>query len=284
LDALLGFGVTTAEVKSGYGLDVDTELKMLEAVRHLSRRHPIRLHPTYLGAHVVPKEYADKREQYVDLMISKMIPKVAAENLAKACDVFLDEGAYTFDEAEAIFNAANEVGLRPKVHAGQFTDQGGPELMARIGGLSADHLEQLSDAGIDAMAEAGVVANLLPGAAFSLRDSFPDGRRLIDRGVDVAVATDDNPGTSRTENLPLMAALAVTQMGLTCAEAWKSITINAAKALDLDGEIGALTPGRCADLTILDIEDFRTFLYHFGVNHTKMVITGGKIALGEQWI
>lgn len=279
LAAALRFGVTSLEVKSGYGLDEETEIKMLEAVRELGARQPVRLVPTYLGAHVVPREYKDSRGDYIELMISRVIPRVASEGLARACDVFLDEGAFDRDEARAILEAAASHGLATKIHAGQFTDQGGPQLIAELGGLSADHLEQISDEGVDAMAGAGVVACLLPGAAFSLRDGFPDGRRFADAGVAVALATDDNPGSSRTENLPLMASMGATRVGLTCAEAWRAITIDAARALGIEDEAGSLEPGQRADLVLLAIPDFRAFLYHFGVNHTKMVMVGGSIAV-----
>jgi imidazolonepropionase len=279
LAAFLSFGVTTVEIKSGYGLDFDTELKILLVVKQLSEMQPIRLVPTYLGAHVVPKEYADCREAYVDLVVSKMLPEVSKRKLATACDVFLDEGAFTFEEAETILQAACELGIKPKIHAGQFTDQGGPELVARLGGLSADHLEFVSDEGIAAMAEGKVVANLLPGAAFSLRDHFPDGRRLIDGGVSVAVATDDNPGTSRTENLPLMASMAVTRMGLDCGEAMKAITVNAARACGLENEAGSIILGRRADIVVFSVPDFRSIFYHFGTNHATVVIADGRIAI-----
>jgi imidazolonepropionase len=274
----LSFGVTTMEIKSGYGLDVDTEIKMLEAVRLLGERQPIRVVPTFLGAHVVPKEHAAARQGYVDLLTGAVIPEVARRGLAVACDVFCDRGAFDLAEARAILEAGRAHGLRPKIHAGQFTDLQGPELIAELGGLSADHLEVISDAGAAAMARAGVVAVLLPGAAFSLRDTFPDGRRLADAGVRVALATDDNPGSSRTENLPLMASMGAARMGLTCAEAWRGVTVNAAAALGLEGEAGFLKPGRRADAVILSIPDFRSLIYHFGVNHSAAVLVGGIVA------
>jgi imidazolonepropionase len=280
--AALEFGVTAMEVKSGYGLDMETEIKMLQAAHKLSRAQPVELVPTYLGAHVVPREYQDRRGDYVDLMASRVIPAIAQQGLASACDVFLDRGAFDADEARTVLAAAKANGLAPKIHAGQFTDQGGPQLIAELGGLSADHLEVISDAGVTAMAEAGVVANLLPGAAFSLGDDFPDGRRLADAGVRVALATDDNPGSSRTENLPLMASMGATRMGLTCAEAWKGVTVNAAAALGIDDRAGALLPGRRADLLLLAIPDFRSFLYHFGTNHTAVVMTNGSIAVDRR--
>jgi len=277
LAAHRSFGATTIEVKSGYGLDVETELKMLRAIKKLGERQPVRLVPTYLGGHVVPREFLTRRGEYVRLMIEKVIPQVAGEGLAEACDVYVDEGAFSLGEGRLILEAASAAGLRPKIHAGQFSDQGGAELIAELGGLSADHLECISDQGIAAMARAGAVANLLPGAAFSLRSKFPNGRRLIDAGVKVAVATDDNPGTSRTENLPLLGAMAATQMGLTASEAWKAMTVHAAKALGKEASIGALKPGMLADIAIFSIPDFRVFLYHFGTNHLITTVIGGRI-------
>ncbi|MDJ0764206.1 MAG: imidazolonepropionase [Myxococcota bacterium] len=281
LKRALGFGVTTVEVKSGYGLDVDTELKMLRVLEQLSTLQPVRIMPTYLGAHVVPLEHRKQRTRYVDMMVQEMIPEISQEGLATACDVFLDEGAFTRDEAVRILGTARDSGLDVKIHAGQFTDQGGPQLVAELNGLSADHLELISDAGIADMAAAGVVANLLPGAAFCLRDGFPDGRRMIDGGVRVAVATDNNPGTSRTENLPLMAAMGVTRMGLTCAEAWQAMTVNAAKAVGQERCLGAIAPGMTADLSIFLVEDFRIPLYHFGTNWVGAVLSAGKLVVEE---
>lgn len=278
LKALLSFGVTTAEVKSGYALQTEGELKMLETAQMLSKMQPIRLSPTYLGAHVIPLEHRESRDVYVRQIIEEDLPEVASRGLATACDVFLDRGAYTASEARAVLTRATELGLQIKIHAGQFTDLGGPQLVAELGGLSADHLEVVSDEGVAAMAEAGVVATFLPGAAFSLRDHFPDGQRYIEAKVRVAVATDDNPGTSRTENLPLMAAMAVTRMGLTCHDAWKAVTINAAAALGLGDEIGSLEPGKAADLVIWSCEDCRQPLYHFGMNHVETVVAAGRIA------
>jgi imidazolonepropionase len=278
LDRALRFGVTTMEIKSGYGLDVETEIRILEAIRQLDGRQPIRLVPTFLGAHVVPKEYSGRREAYIDLLVSTVVPEIARRGLAAACDVFLDRGAFDAAEARAILEAGLACGMRPKIHAGQFTDLGGPELVAELRGLSADHLEVISDRGVAAMAAAGVTAVLLPGAAFSLRDEFPNGRRLVDAGVRVALATDDNPGSSMTENLPLMASMGAARMGLTCAEAWRGVTVNAAAALGLPDDAGRLVPGLRADLAILRIPDFRTLIYHFGVNHTAAVIVGGVVA------
>ena len=275
----LGFGVTTMEIKSGYGLDEETEIRMLEAVAALHREGPVRLVPTYLGAHVVPREHADRRGEYVRRVVGEVLPAVARRELALACDVFLDDGAFETDEAREILTAARDLGLATKIHAGQFSDRGGPELISELGGLSAEHLEHVSDAGVAAMAKAEVVANLLPGAAFSLRDHFPSGRRFLDAGVRVALATDNNPGSSRSENLPLMAAMGVARMGLTCAEAVRAVTRDAARALGIEERVGSLEPGKAADIVVLGLPDFRAFLYHFGVNHVRTVVAGGEVVV-----
>lgn len=271
----LEFGVTTCEVKSGYGLETQTELKMLEVVRMLAQEHPQKLVPTFLGAHVFPEEYKDRHEAYVDLVCEEMLPAVAEAKLAEMCDVFLDQGVFDKEQARRILTKAIELGLRPRLHAGQFSDQGGPELAAELKARSADHMEWFSEAGARAMADAGVVACLLPGAALSLGVSYPDGRKLRDQGVEIALATDCNPGTSRTENLPLMVTLGATSMGLTIEEALRGITCTAAKALGLDDGRGTLAPGTPADLVILDIPDYRSIAYHFGVNHVSDVYIDG---------
>ena len=281
LEQSLSFGVTTIEVKSGYGLDVDNEIKILEVARVIDELHPVRVVPTYLGAHVIPQEYRNNRAGYLELMTEIVIPEVAKRKLALGCDVYLENGAFNYEEAKEVLTSGVRYGLRPKIHAGQFSDKGGPELVARLKGLSADHLEHISDDGLSAMAESGTVAVLLPGAALTLGDAFPNGRRFIDNGVDVAIATDNNPGTSRTENLPLMAALAVMRMGLSVTEGWRAITINAAKAVGLGDRLGAIEPGRNADITVFSIPDYRALFYHFGINHAKLVIANGQIVKGE---
>lgn len=281
LDRSLCFGVTTIEAKSGYGLDFENEVKILEVAKIIDELHPVRVVPTYLGAHAVPQEYRDNRAGYLRLMTDTVIPEIAKRKLALGCDVYLEDGAFTYEEAEEVLLAGDRYGLRPKIHAGQFSDKGGPELVARLKGLSADHLEHISADGLSAMAESGTVAVLLPGAALSLGDAFPNGRRFIDNGVDVAIATDNNPGTSRTENLPLMAALAVMRMGLSVTEGWRAITINAAKAVGLGDRLGAIQPGRNADIIVFSIPDYRALFYYFGINHAKLVIANGQIVKGE---
>lgn len=278
LRRLLRHGVTTAEAKSGYGLDFDTEIRILEVVERLGSQQPIRLCPTYLGAHVVPLEYQQDRSAYVRLMTEEVMPEIANRGLATACDVFVDQGAFEIGEARTILERARSLGLAVKAHAGQFSDQGAPRLVAELGGLSADHLEVVSDEDIKAMAEAQVVATLLPGAALCLRDAFPSGRRFLDRGVEVAVATDLNPGTSHTENLPLMGVLAATRQGLSVAEAFMAMTSSAAKALGLSHEVGRLRPGMRGDVLVLNVGDLREFFYHFGQNHVSLVLAAGAVA------
>jgi imidazolonepropionase len=278
LDRMLAGGVTTVEVKSGYGLGVPDELRLLSIAKGVARTHPVRVTTTLLGAHALPPEYAGRRAEYVRLVCEQMIPEAARRGLADACDVYLEEGVFDAAEARLILEAARAAGLRRTLHAGQFHDLGGGELAAALGATSADHLEELGPAGLAAMAGAGVVAVLLPGAALSLRGRFPSGRRLADAGVAVALATDCNPGTSHTENLLLMATLGVSQMGLTIAEALRAVTATAAKAIGLDHELGTLAPGRRADLVVWDVPDVRCLVYHFGVSHTAQVIAGGRRA------
>lgn len=275
LDRMLAGGVTTVEIKSGYGLGLVEELRLLAIAREVAAKHPVRVTTTLLGAHALPPEYADRRAEYVRLVCEQMIPEATRRGLADACDVYLEKGVFDAAEARAILGAARAAGLRRTLHAGQFNDLGGGELSAALGATSADHLEQLGAAGLAAMAGAGVTAVLLPGAALSLRGRFPSGRRLRDAGVAVALATDCNPGTSHTENLLLMAALGVSQMGLTIAEALRAVTATAARAIGLGDETGTLAPGRRADLVVWDVPDVRCLVYHFGVQHTAHVIAAG---------
>lgn len=278
LDRMLAGGITTVEVKSGYGLGLAEELRLLAIAREVARTHPVRVTTTLLGAHALPPEWADRRADYVRLVCERMIPEAARQGLADACDVYLEQGVFDAAEARAILEAARAAGLRRTLHAGQFHDLGGGQLAAELGATSADHLEELGDEGLSAMAGAGVAAVLLPGAALSLRGRFPSGRRLADGGVAVALATDCNPGTSHTENLLLMATLGVSQMGLSIDEALRAVTCVAAKAIGLDAEIGALTPGRRADLVVWDVPDVRCLVYHFGVSHAAAVIAAGRRA------
>ncbi len=282
LDRLLSFGVTTAEVKSGYGLDLDSELKILRVIRALNRQHAIELVPTFLGAHTIPPEYLERRAAYVELVIDEMLPAVAAEGLAEFCDVFVEDGAFTVDEATEIFAQAKTLGLKSKLHADQLSCTNGAELAAAVGATSADHLEHMSDAGIAAMAAAQTVAVLLPGASLFLNQAKdPPVRRLIESGVPIALATDCNPGTCMTENLLLMLTLGMSRYGLSPVEALSAVTSGAALALDRASTAGSIQVGRQADLAIFNVDSITKLPYHFGVPHTDTVLKAGEVVYGR---
>jgi len=278
LDSMLSLGTTTAEAKTGYGLSTKDEIKMLEALRDLGREHPVEIVPTFLGAHEVPPEYAGKTEDYVRLVIEEMIPAVAEKKLALFCDVFCEKGVFSPDQSRRILEAGKRFGLTPKLHADELTPLGGAELAAEVGAVSADHLLFISEKGMEAMAEKGVVATLLPGTAFFLfLGRYAPARRMISRGVTVALASDFNPGSCMTESLPLITTIACTQMRMTPAEAILGITLHAAKALGKEQAIGSLGIGKQADLVLLDIPDYRHLSYHFGVNHAWKVVKKGRV-------
>jgi imidazolonepropionase len=277
LERLLAFGVTTVEVKSGYGLSLEDELRELEVIADLDARGPWELVPTFLGAHAVPAEHAGDRAEYLRLIWEKMLPEVARRKLARFCDVFCEAGVFDLVESERVLRRAAGLGLGLKVHADELTPLGGAELAARLGAVSADHLLRVSEKGIDALAAAGTVATLLPGTAFFLGVEYAPARRLIERGAAVALASDCNPGTCPTENLPLVGSMACTRMGLLPAEALNALTLNAARGLALSDRLGSLTPGKQADLVILDVPDYRHLFYHFGVNHVWRVYKRGRL-------
>ena len=274
---MLSLGITTVECKSGYGLDEVTELKLLRVYRRLAKEQPIRLVPTFLGAHVVPAEFRDNRAAYIDLLINRLIPRVNREKLAVCCDVFVEESAFSVDEARRILQAGKQAGLAPKVHADQLSSGGGAELAAELGALSADHLECISERGIAAMAGAGVVAVSLPLASLYLRQTPMPARRLIHAGVPVAIATDFNPGSAPSYHLPLALTLACTLQGLTPAEGLKGATIYAARAVGLDSQVGSLEAGKAADLALIDAPDVTQWLYHFRPNACRMTLVGGGV-------
>jgi len=277
LDRLLRFGVTTVEVKSGYGLTIADEMKCLEAIAELNAEGPLELVPTFLGAHAVPAEYVRDREGYVRLVIHEMLPVIARSRLADFCDVFCETGVFSIAESERILMRAKELGLRLKVHADELTPLGGAELAARLGAASADHLLCITEGGIEALAQAGTVATLLPGTAFFLGVPYAPGRRLIDRGLAVALASDCNPGTCPTENLPLAGAMACTQMKMRPAEVLTALTLNGAAALARSDRLGTLEVGKQADLVICDVPNFVQLFYHFGVSHVWRVVKRGRV-------
>jgi imidazolonepropionase len=280
LARMLALGITTVEAKSGYGLSLADELKCLEAIAELNREQPCELVPTFLGAHEVPAEFRQDREAYLRLVIERMIPEVAQRRLAEFCDVFCEQGVFGVAESERILHAAVERGLKVKIHADEFSPLGGAELAARLGATSADHLLHVTDQGIEALRQAGTVATLLPGTAFFLGLPYGPARRLIDRGLPVALATDCNPGSSMTENLPLIGTIACTQMKMTPAEVITALTLNAAAALGRSDRIGSIEVGKQADLVICDVPNFKLLPYHFGVNHVWKVVKAGRVVVG----
>jgi imidazolonepropionase len=277
LERFLRFGVTTVEVKSGYGLTPADELKCLGAIADLNEEGPCELVPTFLGAHAVPPEFRDDRAGYLRLLCDDMLPEVVRSRLAEFCDVFCETGVFDLEESERILTRAKALGMRLKVHADELTPLGGAELAVRLGAASADHLLCVSEAGIDALAASGTVATLLPGTAFFLGLPYAPARRLIARGAAVALASDCNPGTCPTENLPLVGAMACTQMGMLPGEALTSLTLNAAAALGRSGRLGSLAVGKQADLVVCAVPDYRHLFYHFGVSHVWRVYKRGRV-------
>ncbi|MEE2788474.1 MAG: imidazolonepropionase, partial [Myxococcota bacterium] len=282
LDRLLACGVTTAEVKSGYGLSVEAELKMLEVIRTLDGRHPIDLIPTFLGAHTIPPEYRADREAYVRLVIDDMLPRVAQAGLAEFCDVFVEESAFTIEEAERILMAGRAFGLQPKLHADQLTAGEGAELAGRVGAVSADHLEFISPAGIQALLDHQVVAVLLPGASLFLgANEDAPARRMIDAGIQVALATDCNPGTCMTTNLQLMLTLGMSRLKMSPAEVLTAVTHTAAQAIGRGHRSGRLAVGRAADIAVFDVPSHVHLPYYFGVPLTKAVFKAGHLVYSD---
>jgi imidazolonepropionase len=286
LSRMLACGVTTVEVKSGYGLNLADEVKCLQAIAELNAEGPLELVPTFLGAHAVPHEYQNDAAGYVQLLIQDMLPEIVRQRLAEFCDVFCETGVFGLADSERILTRAADVGLKVKVHADELTPLGGAELAVRLGAASADHLLCISDGGIEALARSDTVATLLPGTAFFLGLPYAPARRLIERGVAVALASDCNPGTCPTENLPLIGVMACTQMKMLPAEALAAMTLNAAVALGRGARLGSLEVGKQADVVICDVPNYVQLFYHFGVNHVWRVIKRGRVVFstaGGRW-
>jgi imidazolonepropionase len=276
LDGMLALGITTVECKSGYGLDESNEIKQLEVYRRLNELHEIELVATYLGAHIVPPEHQDDRERYLRLICETVIPRVAAAGLARFCDAFVEEGAYSIAEARRIFEAARAHGLGIKVHADQLSCGGGAQLAAEVAAVSAEHLEYVSDTGIEALAGSGTVAVSLPLASLYLGEPFLDARKLLAAGVPVAVATDFNPGSAPSYHLPLAMTLACVQQAMMPQEVLKGATTVAARAIGLQERIGALLPGLQADFLLIDAPSLNHWLYHFVPNACVGVFKRGR--------
>lgn len=286
LDRMMSYGTTTIEAKSGYGLSLEDEIKMLEVIDELNRLHPMDLIPTFLGAHEIPEEYKSRREEYIQLIVEKMIPEVARRKLAVFCDIFCEKGVFDIEESRKILTAAKDHGFKLKLHADQLTALGGAKLAAELGAVSADHLEFIDDEGIRMMKEAGVIGVLLPGACFGLgMKEYPLARKMIDQGLPVALATDFNPGSSMTESMPIILSMACLMMRMSPAEAVVASTMNSAYAVQRADHVGSIEVGKKADLVIWNVQDYREIPYHYGVNLVDQVIKDGNVfplPLGEK--
>ena len=277
LGEIVKLGVTTVECKSGYGLEEDTELRLLRVYRELADDGTVDIVPTFLGAHVVPAEYKERRDAYISLLTDTLIPAIARDGLADFCDVFVEQSAFTIDETRHIMRTARAAGLGLKLHADQLTSGGGAELAAELGAASADHLECISGEGITAMAEAGVVAVTLPLASLYLNHAPAPARALIEAGVAVAVATDFNPGSAPSYHLPLAMMLACTMQRMTPAEVLKGATLFAARAIGREPVTGSLEPGKRADFAVIDAPDVTHWLYHFRPNACVQTVSRGIV-------
>ena len=278
LNALAKEGVTTVEIKSGYGLDTETELKILRVARELGQHHHVDVKTTFLGAHAVPPEFKDNSDGYVDLIINKMLPAVIAENLADAVDVFCENIAFNLEQTERVLSAAKAAGLQVKLHAEQLSNMGGSELAARLGAKSVDHIEYLDEAGVKALSESGTCAVLLPGAFYFLRETQkPPIDLLRQYGVPMVLASDFNPGSSPICSTLLMLNMGCTLFRLTPEEALAGLTLNAAKALGIEENVGSLVVGKQADFCLWDIATPAQLAYSYGVNPCKDVVKNGKL-------
>ena len=282
LDRMLEFGVTTVEEKSGYGLELNTEIKQLEVARALDKNHPVDLVHTFLGAHAVPEEYKENHKAYIDILVDVMMPKIKDMGLAEFCDVFCEEGVFTIEESEYILQKAKEIGYKLKIHADEIESLGGAELAAKLGCVSADHLMAASDEGIKMMAENNVVANILPATSFNLNKNYADCRKMIDMGAIVSLSSDYNPGSCPSENLQLVMQLGCLHLKMTPNEVLTAVTINAAYAIDRVDKIGSIEVGKNADFVVFDARNVEYLMYHFGINHTKKVYKNGNLVVDNK--
>jgi imidazolonepropionase len=285
LKQFAAYGTTTIEAKSGYGLDLASELKILKLHKELSAEQPLDIVSTFLGAHVIPAEFRTQKsgvKKYVFLLVDKLIPEIAARRLAEFCDVFCERGAFNVAQSKQILEAGKRYGLRPRIHAEQLSHTGGSQLAVSLGSASCDHLEKINRSDIRALAKSGTVATLLPGCDFHLGlKQYAPARDLIDAGAIVALATDYNPGTSPTVSMPMILSLACTQLRMTPAEAITAATINSAYSLGRDKQIGSLELGKLADISVFDVDDYREIPYYFGMNTCHTTIKRGRIVYSK---
>ena len=276
-DWMLRCGTTTAEAKSGYGLTIESELKILRIIRRVGEDTPLTCVPTFLGAHAVPRQYRSEPDRYVDHVVNEMLPVIAEERLAEFCDVFCERNYFSVEQARKVLTAADHMGLRGRIHADQLTNGGGAELAAEVGAVTADHLEQTDEKGIAALKRANVQPVLLPGSVYALGSTgYPKARMMIDAGLAVVVATDFNPGSSPTPSMPMVLSLACTQMKMSPAEAITASTVNAAYSLNRGGDIGSLETGKLGNFVIFDCADYREIPYWFGFPQIHSVFVRGR--------
>ncbi|PKM50740.1 MAG: imidazolonepropionase [Firmicutes bacterium HGW-Firmicutes-7] len=277
LNSMLGFGVTTVEGKSGYGLDFDTEMKQLKVMKELNEKHPLDIVATFMGAHSVPDEFQNRADDYIEYLLEEVLPEVANGQLAEYCDVFCEEGVFSVEQSERLLLKAKEMGFKIKIHADEIVDLGGAKFSADMEAVSADHLLMASDEGLERMKVSGTIATLLPGTAFSLKKPYARARYMIDQGLAVALASDFNPGSCYSESIPLIIALATLQMSMTTEEVITALTINGAAALNRAENIGSLDVGKIADVVIHDCPSYHFLSYHIGVSAVETVIKKGQI-------
>lgn len=277
IDRMVEMGVTTVEAKSGYGLDTDTEVKMLDVINDLAndKGQKLRVVPTFLGAHAVPKEYKGRTAEYVDMMIREMLPAVKGK--AEFCDIFTEKNVFEIEDSRRFLLAAKEAGFKLKLHADEIVTLGGAELAAEVGAVSADHLLHVSDEGVKRMAESGTVATLLPLTAFSLKEQYAPARKFIEAGCAVALATDLNPGSCFSGSIPLTIALACIYMDMTIEETITALTLNGAAAVGMADKTGSLEIGKSGDVVILEFDNFRMMPYYVGMNCVRTVVSRGRI-------
>jgi imidazolonepropionase len=277
LQWFLQSGTTTIETKSGYGLTLEDELKILRVVRRLNRETPVEFIPTFLGAHAVPPEYRASPERYVQLIVEQMLPRVCSDKLAEFCDIFCERGYFNIEQSRQILTAAKKLGLGLRAHVDQLTNSGGAKLAAELGATTADHLERTDEQGIVALKAAGVQPVLLPGSVYALGSTvYPRARQMIEAGLAVVLATDFNPGSSPTSSMPMVLSLACTQLKMSPAEAVSAATINAAYSLNRGSHIGSLESGKLANFSVFDCEDYREVAYWFGSSQTHSVYVRGE--------
>jgi len=282
LDSMLRLGTTTVEAKSGYGLNLEDELKQLETLREADRSHPVDIVPTFMGAHDIPEEFKGRKEEYIHLLIDEILPAVKDKNLAEFFDVFCEEGVFSLEETRILIQAAKKAGLKVRIHADEFSPLGGAQLAAEEGASAADHLINITEEGIQKLAQSSTAATLLPAVSFFLMlEKRAPARELIDAGAIVVLATDFNPGSSMTESMLFVLQLAVFTMKMSIEEAINAATANAAFSLGRDKEVGSLELGKKMDLLLCEAPNYLTLVYHLGINPIKHVIKNGKIVINE---